>query len=141
MNSDGIVYDLNEIGQVLPEPFIQLVLGKVNVLEPLSESGYKNLPVVRNRSAWLWKAFIKFIMPFQMKTTRKGKRRQSVAGFLYMMFMFMWMPIIFIETGLIKYPLYLAWTYVIGRALLPYITAVIKLVVNKNYYAPVHGRQ
>ena len=39
MNSDGIVYDLNEIGQVIPKPFIKLVLSKVNVSEPLVESG------------------------------------------------------------------------------------------------------
>lgn len=61
MNSDGIVYDLNEIGKVLPEPFIRLILSKVVVSEPPDESGYKNLPVVRNRSEWLWKAF-SFIM-------------------------------------------------------------------------------
>ena len=41
MNSNEIVYDLNEIGQVIPNPFIQLILGKANVSEPLNESGYK----------------------------------------------------------------------------------------------------
>ena len=139
MNSDGIVYDLNEIGQVIPKPFIKLVLSKVNVSEPPDESGYRNLPVVHNRKDWLWRAFIKLIMPFQMKTNKAGKRKTPFYGFIYMFLS--WMILyFFIDMGLIKYPLYLAWIYVIVRGLLPYITAAIKLAVNKHYYASVQGR-
>ena len=139
MNSDGIVYDLNEIRKLLPEPIIRLILSKVVVSEPPDESGYKNLPVVHNRKDWLWRALVKFIVPFQMKTTRRGFRTLSAAGFSYMMFQ-LFVIYFFVAMGLGKYLVYLAWTYVIVRALLPYITAVIKLTVNKHYYASVQGR-
>lgn len=42
--------------------------------------------------------------------------------------------------GLIRYPLYLAWAYVVVRAFLPGATAMAGLLRNRRYYASLYRK-
>lgn len=129
-NYELIRYEYKEICGILPEVFIGIVLKGSDDEKP---SEYKKVYIFRNSPDWLWNSFFRFIMPFQMKTNRDGKRKHSLVANVYSMVIIIVLSFLII-TDLFKYLLIPVWAYVIIRTLLPMITAFIRLKTNKTHY-------
>lgn len=135
MEYSEILHDYNEICGIIPGSIVRSIVGKNSDYDGNLKE-YKNITLAKNQKDWLWRAFIKFIMPFQMKTTKDGKRKMSFAGSLYMAFLIIFLfALIFF--GFFKYFMILAWVFVIVKVIMPWITAFVKLSVNKNHYKSV----
>lgn len=124
--------EYEEIKGILPKKIVKGILSKVEKNED-AIGEYRNTTIIYNRPDWLCHLFVKILMPFQMKTNRKGERKQSMAGTVYSVVL-MIIILFFIFCGILKYLLIPIWIYVFIRALLPVSTAFVRLNKNKVYY-------
>ena len=58
-----ILHDYNEICRIIPNSIAQSIVGK-NSDNDGNLKEYKNITLAKNQKDWLWRAFIKFIMPW-----------------------------------------------------------------------------
>lgn len=136
MEPSKLLYDYKEICKIVPETIAKKIVSKGE--NNVEKGKYRDISVSKNSRDWLWRAFIKLIMPFQLKSTRDGKRKVSFIGTVYSTF-FIIIIGAFVYFDWMKYLMVLVWIMVILKTVMPYVKALMKLYLNKSYYKTVLG--
>lgn len=132
MQTERLKYDYDQICKYLPKAVVRSVIDKAADTIPEGKV-YLNYAIPRNSSDWLWRIFVKIMMPFQMKTDKSGKRKPSAIGSFYTILLIL-VSLMILYFGLAKYVLIPIWFFVIYKTIKPNICAFIKLQLNKSFY-------
>lgn len=135
MNEKIMVNDFNRIQKNLPNPIIEWVLKQTDT----KAGNYVPAKIKENRSGWLWRGFVRALLPFQLKRTIFGNRKTGIFNNMYwillcliIMVAYSWKPVCVAVSVIL-------WGSIGLYALLPGITSCWYLWKNRSFYRRLGG--